>query len=112
MRPIFIMLLVLVIISPRPSYATETFCAVTERTADGFVNLREGPNSEYKVVGKVLPADLLWVGSEQCRSDFGQSVCDPTGKWVFVERVFSLTSKSTLKGWINNRFVRQIACSD
>lgn len=31
------------IASSMPSQATETFCAVTERTTDGFVNLREGP---------------------------------------------------------------------
>jgi hypothetical protein len=95
---------VLAFMPSHPAFATNTFCAVIEKTADGFVNLREGPGSQHKIVGKVLPSNLLWVATEQCRSDFGQELCDPTGRWVFVERVFSLTPapSSPYKGWINN----------
>jgi SH3-like domain-containing protein len=101
--------------------ATHTFCAVTERTPDGFVNLREGPSTQYKVMGKVLPSDVLDVATEQCRDDFGQLLCDETGKWVFVEAVYSLTHEgqknvsgygTALKGWAKNSLIRQIPCAE
>jgi hypothetical protein len=98
---------------PGPSQATETFCAVTERTADGFVSLRDGPGSQYNSVGQVLPSNLLWVGTEKCRSDFGKQQCDMTERWVFVERVFSTAAvQSSLKGWIKQSLIRQVACTD
>ena len=41
----------LVLIFPTTSLATS--CAVSEKTADGFVSLREGPSSQYKEGGAV-----------------------------------------------------------
>ena len=49
--------------SPNSAFATHTFCA-TERTPDGFMNLREGPGTQYKVLGKILTSDLLDVATE------------------------------------------------
>jgi hypothetical protein len=94
------------------SYATESFCAVTERTPDGFVALREGPGAEFKAKAKAVPSDQLIVATEHCRSDFGPLFCDDKGAWLFVEEVIPVTapSKSLARGWISARFVRQIGC--
>jgi hypothetical protein len=100
------------IMSSTPSLATHTYCAVTERTSDGFVNIRRGPGADYKIVGKVLPSHFLWIGTEECRDDFGQMLCSKS--WVFVESAQGLgaVSPSTLKGWIKESLVRQVACPD
>jgi hypothetical protein len=65
------------------SQATERFCAFTERTTDGIVSLREGPGPQYNSVDQVLPSNLLWIGTENCRSDFGKQKCDMTERWGF-----------------------------
>ncbi len=84
-------------------HATQSFCAVSERTPDGFVNLRNGPGPHYKVVGQVLPPNVMLVGTEQCRDDFGLSLCSEDRQWVFVEEV--LGKRPLMKGWMNNKFV-------
>jgi hypothetical protein len=103
------------LLSPtRVSLAAETFCAVIENTSDGFVSVREGPGPQFKSLGRLTQSDLLWIGTEQCRSDFGASLCDETKTWVFVERVFSLPTslRLELKGWVRNKLIHQVACSE
>ena len=113
-RLIIIGAFVLEVIAPNAAFGTHTFCAVTEKTADGFVNLRGGPGPQYEILGRVFPSDFLGVATEPCRSDFGQTLCDLKGQWVFVEAVYRLSARndSTLKGWIKNSLIRQIACGD
>lgn len=108
-----IAVLALVFASTSNCMATNTFCAVIEKTADGFVSLRSGPGVENSIVGKILPDNLLWIGSETCRSDFGKAQCSPNGRWIFAERVFKppATPLPNLKGWINATLIRQIACT-
>ena len=115
-RPVIIALLAFSVIcsTSGPSLSTATFCAVTEKTADGFVTVRDGPGTQYKSLGKLEPSNLLWVATEQCRSDFGPSLCDASGQWVFVERVFRVVPSphAQLKGWANIRLIRQVACEE
>lgn len=99
---------------PRDVHASQSFCAVTERTPDSFVALRDGPGEKYKPIGRIVPSDFLWVGTEACRSDFGEQRCDESRNWVFVERVLSLhaTAPAKTKGWAHARLIRQIACDE
>jgi hypothetical protein len=92
--------------------ATETFCAVTEKTSDGFVSIRSGPGIDYNVLGKVYPLDFLYVGTERCRNDFGQALFSEDGRWVFVEQVHRQSKAFILKGWIKNSLIRQVTCPD
>jgi hypothetical protein len=92
------------------SFATNSYCAVAEKTSDGFVIVREGPGTQFKSLGRISKHDLLWIATEFCRSDFGASQCDETQTWVFVERVFSLEpAYSKLKGWVRSSLTHQIA---
>jgi hypothetical protein len=102
--------IVLQLASLEVSHSTATFCAVTERTSDGYVSLREGPTPQNRKLGEVLPSNLLIMATEQCRSDFGTQQCDPTGRWIFVEKVFPIGHHgSAQKGWILASLTRQIA---
>ena len=94
--------------------ATSTFCAVTERTQDGFVNLRAGPGPQYAIRAKAILSDFLFVATEHCRSDFGPTLCDENGSWVFVEKIFSIVPDGEEKrsGWVNARLIRQVGCPD
>ena len=85
---------------------------MTERTPDGFVNIRQGPGVNYEILGKVLPSHFLWIGTEECRDDFGKMLCSRS--WVFVESVQAIgtLSPSPLKGWIKESLVRAVACPD
>ena len=98
--------------APPPSFASETFCAVTERTSDGFVSVRSGPGTDYNVLGKVHLSDFLYVGTERCRNDFGPTLCSEDGRWVFVEEVRKQSKVFVLKGWIKNSLIRQVTCPD
>lgn len=95
--------------------ATGTYCAVTERTDDGYVSLRSGPSARYPAIAQLLPSDYLWIDTGECRDTHGSLLCDHSKKWVFVERLFALngnTSPSQTTGWVNSRFIRVVACSD
>jgi hypothetical protein len=86
--------------------ASETFCAVTEKTNDGFVEVREGPGMHFSGLGKITISDFLYVGTEQCRNDFGPSLCSSDQQWSFVEEV----AGSKLKGWVRSTLLRRIKC--
>jgi hypothetical protein len=94
--------------------ATTTFCAVSERTDDGFVSVRQGPGVDFPALGRVVPSEQLMVAIENCRSDFGPMQCDEKGVWLFVERVYPIDSRARtpLKGWVHRRFIRQVGCAD
>ena len=102
-------------LAPTSAQATETWCAVTEKTADGFVNLRVGPGASYRIIAQVFPSDLLLIDTAPCREFEGTELCDQSGAWVFVEGVATLNQRSrgeSFQGWINSHFIRQVACDD
>jgi hypothetical protein len=108
----FFTMMVLASATPQQAVASSSFCAVIERTNDGFVNLREGPRVDYNSLGIAIQSDILLVDTAPCRSDFGPLICDETGKWNFVENVIRVgdQSKHFLKGWVNSSFIRQVTC--
>lgn len=93
------------------SHATETFCAVTRETRDGYVALREGPSPSFRTRAKLLPQDFLYVGTESCREDRrGRLLCGEN-RWLFVEQVLSGgRPKEGVEGWASSRFIRQVSC--
>src|ERR1700744_5998836 len=85
----FPLVLAFLLSTAAPGWAAQTYWAVTKSTRDGFVALRTGPGARFAPVGKLLPHDFLYVGTEQCRNDFGRLLCSENGEWVFVEKVVS-----------------------
>ncbi|MTW22609.1 SH3 domain-containing protein [Allochromatium palmeri] len=93
--------------------ATGDWCANPIKTDDGFLNLRLGPGTTYAIVGRAIPSDELVIDTAQCRNDFGEMLCDESGKWVFVQYINSVKEASNIqKGWVNSRFVQQVQCKN
>ncbi len=100
-------------LQPSVASATATYCAVAKQTRDGFVMLRSGPGAHFDPLHTIAPSDLLTVGTERCRSDFGSLLCSEAGDWVFIEAVTKLNTRNvTAKGWANAKLIRQIACEN
>ena len=98
---------------PFSTRATVTFCAVVAPTPDGFLALREGPGTSFRIIVQLKPYDLLLVDTGSCRN----GLCDETGRWLFVvevPRIDGPTSevKSFTQGWVRARYIRQIVCPE
>jgi len=103
---------ILLVVSSQ-AFATGTWCAHPKYTNDGFVNLRTGPGTSHSVVSSVISSDMLFIDTGRCREAFGNSFCDESGKWVFVEAVLdSGNSDENKSGWINSSYIVQTGCSD
>ena len=78
-----------------PAAATEDFCVETVKTRDGFVALREGPGTQYKVLAKLKPGFPLdadtWGGAT---------------KWT---RVWFATGKH---GFIYSKYTQPRKCAE
>jgi len=101
------------------AFATSSWCGVYDNSMDRYLNLRAAPSPQYRIVGRVIKSDLLWVGTERCRDDFsdgkgefGRSVCAKSRSWVFVETVFRDGADTRIKGWANSTYIRQVSCPD
>lgn len=92
-----------------PASATGTYCAVAEKTPDGYVALREGPGVSYTRVAKLFPTAMLEIDTGTCREFIGRKLCDPSREWVFVEGV---SSNANHQGWAFSKLLRPIACDD
>ena len=62
--------------------ATETGCAIVLKTSDGFLNLREGPGTQFRVIAKLNRDDFLYVGTEQC---YAGRCTDERHSWTRLE---------------------------
>ena len=101
------------------AFATSTWCGVYDNSTDRYLNLRAAPSPQYRIVGRVVKSDLLWVDTGQCRDafpdgkrEFGQAVCAKNRSWVFVEAVFRDGADTRIKGWANSAYIRQVSCPD
>ena len=101
------------------SNATSSWCGVFDFSNDKYLNLRSAPSASYPIIGRITKQMLLTVDTATCRNDFldgiaefGREICAKNKSWVFVEQAFSADGNTTLKGWANSRFIRQVACQE
>ena len=93
------------------AHATADACAVVLKTPDGFLALREGPSTRFKIVHKLKRGDFLYVDTAQC----GNGVC--SRQWTHVTSVPRFDgrleeARTFTKGWVANRFVEWFLCPD
>ena len=91
-----------------PAFATETGWAVVLKTLDGFLNLREGPGTQYRVIAKLNRGDFIYVGTEQC---YAGRCTDNRHSWTHVEG-FPKLNKHGDVGWVNDAFIQWADCPE
>ena len=91
--------------------ATADACAVTLKTPDGFLNLREGPGTEYEIVSKLYPGDNISVDSGMCDNINGQSICTD-GSWTRIRDEIATNDgiKMVTRGWVATKYIRTTDC--
>ena len=82
--------------------ATGTFCVTVKKTPDGFLALREGPGTRFRMKARLKPGELLYAGTEQCV----HGICDETGQWTWIEGVPRLErgKEQFTQGWVASKF--------
>ena len=96
------------------AHATEDFCAVVLKTPDGFLALREGPGTRFKVKEKLLQGDVLFADTRSCVIDH-PGICDEKREWTYVYSVPRLDgdlkeAKHFTEGWVGSRFTQGFLC--
>jgi len=91
------------------AHATIDFCVMVRNTPDGFLALREGPGTRFRIKEKLHPSEFLMADTSSCWS----GVCDETGQWMyinFVPRLDGRVDKAThfTQGWVARKFTTQV----
>jgi hypothetical protein len=93
--------------------ATQDFCAVTLKTPDGFLALREGPGTRFAVKTRLGRGDVLYADTAQC----APSACNYTNIWTHVVSVPRIDgrleeAKQFTQGWVARKFIQEFICPD
>ena len=64
------------------AHATEDFCAEVTQTPDGFLALREGPGTQFKMIAKLKPGFPL--DARTGWSEIGKRTEKPKPQWMRV----------------------------
>src|SRR5262245_33256128 len=85
--------------------ATIDFCVAVRKTPDGFLALREGPGTRFRVKAKLKPGELLVADTRSCMDD----ICDEKNQWTFINYVPRLDDKKEehfTQGWVATKFTK------
>jgi hypothetical protein len=104
----------LLLFSIHDGYATSDGCAEVKKTPDGFLNLRNGPSTEFETLTKLYHRDQIWFDTAQCAHNRGVTVCYNNEKWWHVTSVRRIDAgKSTYtQGWARKDFLKVYTCPD
>ena len=89
--------LAIVLASVVGARATTDICAVVLNTPDGFLALREGPGTQFRVKDKLRPSQTVGTTGEDCFwHSHGNVTCK---KWikVFVD---------DQSGWVRSKYIQ------
>jgi hypothetical protein len=84
---------------------------VVRATPDGFLAVRAGPSTSYRLKYHARPGQVLAIDGQQ-------SLDDPQRKWRHVVGVLSRTdgrrerAPTLLDGWAAGRFLNPVACPE
>jgi hypothetical protein len=86
-----------------PARATTDICAVVLNTPDGFLALREGPGTQFRIKDKLRPSQTVVIHSEDCIwHRHGNVTCS---KWV---KVFHVGDQIGWAGWVRSKYLQPI----
>jgi Bacterial SH3 domain len=99
--------LTIVLASITGARATTDSCAVVLNTPDGFLALREGPGTQFRIKDKLRPSQPVGITTEDCNwHRHGNVTCN---KWVKVFRLDGQTPTSGWAGWVRSKYIQLIA---
>jgi hypothetical protein len=86
--------------------ATTDACAVVLNTPDGFLALREGPGTQFRMKDKLRPSQTVVITGEDCFwHRHGNVTCN---KWV---KVF-VGDKTPTSGWVRSKYIQPVNADD
>ena len=86
------------------AHATEDFCVIVQKTPDGFLALREGPGTRFRMKARLKPGELLIADTRRS---------DEKGEWTFINNVPRLDDgkkEHFTQGWVATKFTTQARC--
>jgi hypothetical protein len=99
--------LAVVLASVTAGRATTDSCAVVLNTPDGFLALREGPGTQFRIKDKLRPSQTVGITTENCIwHRYGNVTCS---KWVKVFYVGDQTPTSGWVGWVRSKYIQPVA---
>jgi hypothetical protein len=81
--------------------ATTASCALVLNTPDGFLALREGPGTQFRIKDKLSPGQTVDITTEDCRWHANDNVT--CSKWIELFR---------LRGWVRSKYIQPLRTSD
>ena len=108
----FLLGLAIVLASIAAAHAVNDGCAVVRSTPDGFLNLREFPLGNAKVVGKLRPGDFLFVSDQSCERKGSIEVCRHDTSWTRVDDGQRGRVYLKKRGWVASRFIKGVDCEE
>ena len=80
--------------------ATTESCAVVLNTPDGFLALREGPGTQFRIKDKLSPGQTVGITTEDCIwHRRGNVTCS---KWIKVRVDYT----SGWLGWVRSKYIQ------
>ena len=99
--------LAIVLASITAARATTDSCAVVLNTPDGFLALREGPGTQFRIKDKLSPSQTVGITTEDCIwHRRGNVTCN---KWVRVKVFDDQTPTSGWAGWVRSKYIQPVA---
>jgi hypothetical protein len=94
------------------AHATIDFCVVVRNTPDGFLALRKGPGTRFRMKARLKPGELLTADTRKCMGE-NEPICDEKGQWTFINYVPRLDDgkkERFTQGWVATKFTTQTGC--
>ena len=103
MKTTLILGLAIVLVSITAARATTPSCAVVLNTPDGFLALREGPGTQFRIKDKLRPSQIVGITTEDCIWHRpGNVTCK---KWVKV-KAFLADDETPTPGWVRSKYIQ------
>jgi hypothetical protein len=104
MKYVTLLGLAIVLASITAAHATTDGCALVLNTPDGFLALREGPGTQFRIKDKLRPSQTVGITSEDCIwHPHGNVACN---KWI---KVFRVDDTSGWAGWVRSKYIQPVA---
>ena len=101
--------LAILLASVAAATATTDACAVVLNTPDGFLALRDGPGTSFRMKGKLRPGATLTITTEDCSWEQPNIKCK---RWMRVVADLDAPADGQTIGWVYSKYIQPFHCQD